>query len=108
MASYERYPIDQKVFPTTIIGIEGNTGGVRKHLHISLYTGRSQTNPYGYCASDKVTPFSQAVKQGGSTKGYYYGPNDPPYPRCGGVRFYDPYRVYTSGAAIITAMKDLA
>lgn len=106
LASYEKFAANQRVFPTTIIGVEGSTGGVAKHLHLALYTGSAQTDPYGYCDNTKTKTFAQVVVSPGSSAGYYYGANTTYYPRCGGVRFYDPYRVYTSGAAIITAMKN--
>ena len=104
LASFEKFAVGQKVFPTTVIGVEGSTGNVAKHLHLTLYTGSPNSNPYGYCHEDKDVPFDVVIKDGGSKAGYYYGWSNL-YPRCGGVRFYDPYRVYTSGVSIITQMK---
>ncbi|PNT94298.1 M23 family metallopeptidase [Clostridium thermosuccinogenes] len=111
MASVESFTNGQKVFPTTILGMMGGSGNGKDdyynpHLHLALYTGKAQDSPYGYCDETAKKTFAEVVVSPGSTEGYYYGADTTYYPRCGGVRFYDPYRVYTSGAAIITAMKN--
>lgn len=76
------------------------------HLHLAVFTGSIPSVIYSYCSSTKDKTFAQVVTGGGSTAGYYYGADTSKYPRCGGVRFYDPYRAISSGARIITAMKN--
>jgi len=111
MAGVETFTSGQRVFPTTIIGKMGGSANgsetyFNKHLHLAVYTGSAKNSPYGYCDGTATKTFAEVVVSPGSSAGYYYGANTTYYPRCGRVRFYDPYRTYTSGAAIITAMKN--
>lgn len=86
------------------LGIVGGSGWGKPdeyppHLHVCVFTGRPETNPSGYSSGEKNMTLEAASQ--GKYNGYFYGPNERDYPRCGGLRFYDPYGVVTSGAAVI-------
>ena len=86
------------------LGIVGGSGWGKPdeyppHLHVCVFTGRPETNPSGYSSGEKNMTLEAASQ--GKYNGYFYGPKERDYPRCGGLRFYDPYGVVTSGAAVI-------
>lgn len=74
-----------------------NTFGV--HLHLAVYTGQKSSSPNGYCAA---TPHKKRFEEVAANYAnlYYYGSNTTNYPRCGGVKFYDPYAAITSGYSV--------
>ena len=94
------------VTASTVLGImggsaEGKDNYYSPHLHVCVYTGSPTVNPYGYCYKNGEKSFEDTTAYYNE---YYYGASGSEankYPRCGGVRFYDPYGVVTSGAAVI-------
>ena len=102
----------QKVWPTTTLGQMGGSGNGYEggddpaaypvHLHVCVFTGGATTNPSGYCDPSHYKRFedvSEAFQ--GEAGGYYYGSEKEKFPRCGGLRFYDPYGVVTSNMKVI-------
>ena len=87
----------------TVIGIMGGSGvtegSYSPHLHVCVYRGEFTLDPSGY-GSDEHNEYLETSSDG-QYNGYYYGPNDSIHPRCYNRRFYDPYGVVTSNAAVI-------
>lgn len=93
--------VGQSVNTGTNLGRVGGSGGgsdsmYAPHVHVCVYTGSAQTNPYGYCAKNGAATCEEASNY--RFNGYNYGPD---FPRCGGVCFYDPYGVVTSNVEVI-------
>lgn len=98
--------VGMTVTTATKLGMMGGSGSgsdtkFSPHLHLCVYTvGSGTLDPNGYCSSGFNQTFQQTA--GSNYHVFYYGSDTTAFPRCGGVRFFDPYGVITSNAAIIT------
>lgn len=104
------------------IGIVGGSGQTEhtyaSHLHLCVYGSAFTVDPFGYCSavpsggSYHPKTFEQTATVPGYVAQaiYYYGDTakdyELRYPRCGGKRFYDPFGVISTNAALITAKKN--
>lgn len=98
--------VGMAVTTATKLGMMGGSGSgldtkFGPHLHLCVYTvGSGTLNPNGYCSSFFDQTFQQTA--GSNYHVFYYGSDTTAFLRCGSVRFFDPYGVITSNAAIIT------
>ncbi|MCT4686054.1 M23 family metallopeptidase [Vallitalea sp.] len=95
------------------VGTIGDTGSEgATHLHLAVYTDQKEKRISGYCSSGSDHPytFEQISKvyeyKSGNYPKYFYGTTKSDYsnkyPRCKGLRFYDPYGVVSTEARVIS------
>ena len=91
------------VTTNTQIGVMGGSGNgsdscYDTHLHLAIFKDGTTSSPNGYCISGGSKRFEEVAQNYANP--YYYGPNTTNFPRCGSVKFYDPYGVITSKGAV--------
>lgn len=107
----------QKVSINQEVGDIGDTGSEgATHVHAAVYTNQPLTKISGYCSDGKYHPYTfeeiskiSSYKSGKYPK-YFYGTTksdyEKKYPRCKGLRYYDPYGVISTDARIISEYKN--
>lgn len=105
------------VYKNQRVGTIGDTGSEPAvHLHLAVYTDHPLIIISGYCSGGKFHPytFEETCKISTYTSGkyplYFYGSTESDYekkyPRCKGLRYYDPYGVISTEARLISEYRN--